>query len=60
MGVWTSLARKVVKKAARTIEKALLGAAAEADVPSEKAPADPFAKLKAAEAEKKKREREEK
>jgi hypothetical protein len=55
MGVWTALARKVAKKAARSIEKALLGAAEEADEPSKKAEADPFAKLKAAEAERKKR-----
>jgi hypothetical protein len=60
MGVWTSLARRAVRKAARTIEKALLGAAEEADERAEKAPPDPFAKLKAAEAEKKRRDREEK
>jgi hypothetical protein len=71
MGVWKSLvdrmkdkrdelARKAAKKAAgsvgKAIEKALFGDLDEKDEISEEAP-DPFAKLKAAEAEKKERER---
>ncbi len=70
------LARKAAKKAAQTavdsagklvagvgnaLERAIFGDLSnEAEPPAEKAPSDPFAKLKAAEAEKKERERLEK
>jgi hypothetical protein len=49
-------AGRAVGSVGKAIEKALFGDAEEAEPPSEKAPPDPFAKLKAAEAEKKKRE----
>ncbi|HEY5241712.1 MAG TPA: hypothetical protein VIJ22_09615 [Polyangiaceae bacterium] len=67
------LARKAARKAAQTavdsagrlvggvgkaLERALFGDLEDnSEAPAEKAPADPFAKLKAAEAEKKERER---
>jgi hypothetical protein len=60
MGVWKLLAGKMAGGVGKAIEKALFGDLDEVDAPSKKAPADPFAKLKAAEAEKNKREREEK
>jgi len=60
MGVWKVLTRKMVGGVGKAIEKALFGDLDEVDAPAEKAPPDPFAKLKAAEAEKKKREREKK
>jgi hypothetical protein len=58
MGVWKLLARKMVGGAGKAIEKALFGDLDEVDAPPKETPADPFAKLKAAEAEKKRRERE--
>lgn len=55
MGRWKSLAVRIVGKA---LEKALFGDLDEDDAPSDETPpADPFAKLKAAEAEKKEREK---
>jgi hypothetical protein len=59
MGVWKLLTRKMVGGVGKALEKALFGDLDEADGPKE-TPADPFAKLKAAEAEKKRREREKK
>jgi len=58
MGRWKSLAVRMVGKA---LQKALFGDLDADDAPSDETPpADPFAKLKAAEAEKKEREREKK
>jgi len=57
MGVWKSLARRAARKAAGAIEKALFGDGEEKPQAEPEKP-DPFAKLKAAEAEKKARERE--